>query len=255
MPFSDAVAPLSASAPSALACRLAVVEDDPRLLEDLLDYFRWRGAEVEGFPSAEAFWSARASAPWPDLALLDVGLPGESGLALAARLRARSPRTGIVMLTAFGADADRIEGLDQGADAYLVKSASLELIEATCRSVLRRAVQATAVPRAWQLDALKAEVIPPTGGPVALTHMEQLFLALLMAQPGAAVSRRDILARMGKPDEVAQWRNLDGCAARLRRKVERSSGIELPVRSYYGHGYVFGAQALVRGALGDPGTL
>lgn len=244
------------SSPALSGVRIAVVEDDQRLRDDLVAYFDWRGARTAGAASAEAFWAAFDAATPPDLAVLDLGLPGESGLFLAARLRQRAPGTGIVMLTAFGADADRIAGLDQGADVYLVKGRSLEVLEANCRSVLRRvAAQAPArllpdtgpTGAAWRLDLLQARLHTPSGQGVRLTHLEQIFLAAVMQAPGVAVPRGELLARMGRPDTLEQLRGLDGCAARLRRKVQALCGDELPLRSYYGHGYAFGAAAAVSG--------
>lgn len=245
--------------PSLSGLQIVVVEDDHRLREDLTAFFSWRGATTSGCASAEAFWAGLDATSPPDLALLDLGLPGESGLAMAARLRQALPDTGIVMLTAFGTDADRIAGLDQGADAYLVKGQSLQVLEATCRSVLRRlarlaharaaraATQAHEPVRPWSLDVLQARLRMPSGHEVRLTHLEQIFLAALMHEPGVAVSRTELLARMGRPESLEQLRNLDGCAARLRRKLQELGAEELPVRSYYGHGYAFGAPATVQG--------
>lgn len=246
---AEETAPTSPLLPAWTGVRLAIVEDDHRLRGDLVDFFAWRGAMAAGMASAEAFWAGLDEVRPPDLALVDLGLPGEDGLSLSGRLRRRLPRIGIIMLTAFGSDTHRIDGLDGGADAYLVKGVSLEIVEATCRSVLRRLrAQAGPPPReaAWQLDTLQARLLAPSGQRVRLTHMEQLFLSLLMQTPGTAISRDQLLVRMGKPDTLEQWRNLDGCAARLRRKVAEQGAGELPVRSYYGHGYAFGAPARVQ---------
>ena len=235
---------------------LAVVEDDHRLREDLCAYFSWRGAQVSAADSAEAFWAQFDVAAPPDLLLLlDLGLPGVGGLELAHSLRRRTRRVGIVMLTAFGSDTDRIAGLQGGADAYVVKGVSLELLEATCRSVLRRTLPSPVgvggvtspaeSTSAWRLDALKAQLTAPGGQAVQLTHLELIFLSALMAQPGTAVARAALLERMGRPHDAEQLRTLDGCAARLRRKVQALEAEELPVRSYYGRGYAFGAPAVV----------
>lgn len=234
--------------------RIAIVEDDHGLREDLVAYLGWRGATTSAAASAEAFWAEQDTASPPDLVVLDLGLPGEDGLVLAARLREQQPGVGIVMLTAFGADADRIAGLNQGADAYLVKGVALEVLDATCRAVLRRlagngaarTAQAARGPGgAWRLDVLQALLHTPSGQQVRLTHLEQIFLATLMRRPGVAVARGELLACMGRPETLDQLRNLDGCAARLRRKLQELQTEELPVRSYYGHGYAFGAPASV----------
>src|SRR5512143_226564 len=106
---------------------VAVVEDDPGLCSDLVEFLQLRGFSARGFASAEAFYRA-----WPavrfDLLLLDVALPGDSGLEVARKVRA-ADTAGIVMLTALDADSDQVAGLWAGADAYLSKRSSLEVIE------------------------------------------------------------------------------------------------------------------------------
>lgn len=116
---------------------IAVVEDGPELLADLLEFLQLRGFSARGFDSAEAFFES-----WPDtrfdLLLLDVALPGVSGLEVARRVRAAESQTGVVMLTALDASDEQVQGLDAGADVYLSKRATLDVIEASCRSMLRR---------------------------------------------------------------------------------------------------------------------
>jgi len=119
-----------------LPVRVAVVEDVPEQCAVMVEFLQLRGFAAQGFESAEAFYQA-----WPaerfDLLLLDVALPGASGLEVARRVRQRDA-AGIVMLTAQDADSDQVAGLGAGADAYLSKRSSLEVVEATCHSVLRR---------------------------------------------------------------------------------------------------------------------
>jgi DNA-binding response OmpR family regulator len=83
----------------------------------------------------------------------------------------------------------------------------------------------------------------PLGTELQLTLMERNFLAQLMAQPGQIVTRKDILMALGRTETLSNLRNLDGCAARLRRKVEQELGLPLPVRSSYGQGYAFAGRA------------
>lgn len=235
---------------------VAVVEDDPGLCADLVEFLQLRGFAARGFESAELFYQA-----WPvvrfDLLLLDVSLPGDSGLEVARRVRGQDA-AGIVMLTALDADSDQVMGLGAGADAYLSKRSSLEVIEAACRSVLRRlgmanaprasgAAQAKPPPQAvWRLRSQQWKLEAPNGTVIDLTHAELIFLAALFAKPGEAVEREQLLVLLGKQDTLSNLRNLDNAASRLRRKVQQACGIELPVRPSYGKGYTFGGACEVR---------
>jgi len=123
--------------PKPAAPLIAVIEDGPELRADLLEFLEMRGFAARGFGSAEAFFAA-----WPatrfDLLLLDVALPGVSGLEVARRVRAGDAQAGVVMLTALDANDEQLQGLVAGADVYLSKRSSLEVIEASCRNLLRR---------------------------------------------------------------------------------------------------------------------
>ncbi len=237
--------------------RIAVVEDERNLRADLLDFLLWRGFAAEGFGSGEAFEAAHALHPF-DLVLLDIGLPWCSGLDVAQRLQADTRTPGIVVLTAFGSDEDRLAGLTVGADAYLVKGTSLQIIEATCLSLLRRlhsndaatqtlpgalpTASSAALPAAhsdWVVYTQIWQLGTPTGERLHLTHQETQFLNPLLLHPGQPVSRTTLLKGMGKADTLSNLRNLDNCASRLRRKVLAAYRLELPVRPSYGRGYTF----------------
>lgn len=253
------------------AAHIIVVEDDPDLRGDLVDYLNLRGFTALGAATAGHFLDLLAVRE-ADLVLLDVGLPDQSGLDLIPKLRQRHPLVGIVMLTAYGDAQTRVSSLDRGADAYLVKGASLEVIEATCMALLRRLRQAQVkpptmesvdapslaqpvnalgvspvgadqAPSVWVLDTLGGQLRTPLGTQLQLTLMERDFLAQLMTQPGHIVPRQDILTALGRAETLSNLRNLDGCAARLRRKVEQELGLLLPVRSSYGQGYAFTGRA------------
>ncbi len=239
--------------------RIIVVEDDPDLRIDLVDYLTLKGYVALGAASGQHLWDL-LKVHAPDLVLLDIGLPDQSGLEVAPLLRQKHPGVGIVMLTAYGDEHMRVAGLDGGADAYLVKGASLEVIEATCRSVLRRLGlqaqgqgqgQPPAPPQTplgqedWVLDVAQCSLAGPGRAGAELTLMEMAFLQRLMRTPGLTVSRTDLLTHMGKPETLNNLRNLDGCAARLRKKVEQDMGLALPLRSFYGQGYVFTGTCLV----------
>lgn len=235
---------------------IAVVEDDPSLCADLVEFLQLRGFAARGFGSAEAFYHA-----WPavrfDLLLLDVSLPGDSGLEVARRVREKDA-AGIVMLTALDADSDQVAGLGSGADAYLSKRSSLKVIEATCRSLLRRlgaartmhppsAAQPAPPPQTpWCIRSQLWKLEAPNRTVIDLTHAELIFLSALFEKPGEAVERDQLLTLLGKQDTLSNLRNLDNAASRLRRKVQRACGVDLPVRPSYGKGYTFGGACEVR---------
>ncbi|NYT68522.1 response regulator transcription factor [Pusillimonas noertemannii] len=225
---------------------VAVVEDSPELLADLVEFLNLKGFVAQGFENGEAFFQA-----WPStsfhLLLLDVALPGISGLEIAQRVRAQ-PNTRppeIVMLTALDSSGDHVLGLEAGADAYLSKRSSLQVIEATCHSVRRRfermgeAHEAPPDEPAWTLHVRDWLITAPNGQSLHLTHAEVAVLSMLFAYPGKAVAREALLLRLEKQDTLSNLRNLDNTASRLRRKVLASCGIELPLRPSYGKGYTF----------------
>ena len=237
--------------------RIAVLEDENSLRNDLIEDLQLRGFIAYGFESAEALFAAYTDKIF-DLAIIDIGLPGINGLQTAQWLRSRST-IGIVILTALGCHSDQVLGLETGADAYLVKNTSLELIEATCRSVLRRinsmqvADQKTPTEmlseskHVWKLSPRAWSLTLPTGNRFILTHIETLFLQCLLQQTGTPVSRADLLTAMGKTDTLSNLRNLDNCSSRLRRKIEKECGLEIPIRPSYGSGYTFTGNGEIEG--------
>ncbi|WP_323012506.1 response regulator transcription factor [Castellaniella sp.] len=225
--------------------QIAVVEDSPELLVDLVEFLNLRGFDAQGFDSGEAFFTLWPSTPF-QLLLLDVVLPGISGLGIAQRVRAMMENPPeIVMLTALDASRDHVLGLQAGADVYLSKRSPLEVIEATCHAVRRRlGTGAASRPTPddapiWRLHAREWLVRAPNGRTLQLTHPEVIMLSVLFEHPGQAVTREDLLQRLGKQDTLSNLRNLDNTASRLRRKVLAACDTELPLRPSYGRGYTF----------------
>ncbi|MGB6104848.1 MAG: response regulator transcription factor [Pusillimonas sp.] len=227
---------------------VAVVEDNPGLLADLVEFLELRGFVVCGFDSAEAFFSA-SSTTFFDLLLLDVALPGASGLEVAQWVRAQDARntTGIVMLTALDANDDQVLGFNAGANVYLSKRSSLEVIEAACYGVLRRLGRhgadspAVHTGKSWRLYARDWRLHAPNGMALDLTHAEVRLLRALCEMPGQTVPREALLVHLDKQETLFTLRNLDNTASRLRRKVQAACGLELPLRPSYGKGYTFAA--------------
>jgi DNA-binding response OmpR family regulator len=178
--------------------------------------------------------------------VLDLGLPGLDGLDVCPLLREQWPELGVVMLTSRGGVEQQEAGMQAGADAYLSKTASLALVEATIASVLRRLKPAPvliaeqAIPGSgWTLleDALK--IVSPKGEETVLTVNEfELVLALVQAR-GDSVPREVLLSLTGKADTATNRRNLDATISRIRAKARSNAHTDLPIRASYANGYAF----------------
>lgn len=229
--------------------RLLMVEDDANVASTLRERLMGQGFEVVHAASVAAARSAVRDGHF-DLALLDVGLPDGSGFDVARLLREHEPSTALVFLTAYGTPADRIHGLELGADDYVTKPFVLRELLLRLQNVLRRAryVQApsdaaTAAPvpmgRALvDFSRFRAEV---DGQSHALTHKECAVLKLLHERAGSAVSRDDILDRAWSSDEFPTSRTVDNFIVRLRRLVEDDPANPRFIRSIRGVGYLFEA--------------
>lgn len=249
--------------------KVLVVEDEPSLRVDLVDFLLAHGYSVTGLGDAYGFRNHIAWHGAPDLVLLDVNLPDGNGFDLARELRQQSD-CGIVMLTMRSGADDRVEGLESGADAYLVKHASLREIEATIRSVLRRLEQnrgndaaaagaaaaaneaetIQAAPAAsepgWAFQPMQWQLLAPNGAVIRLTGSEVAFLSALVERAGKPCPRDEIARVLSRPSLRAEDRSIDALVRRLRRKIEETSGGEAPIKMVYGIGYSFSAPVLVK---------
>lgn len=225
-----------------------VIDDDASLRDDLVDYLLAEGYRAMGFASYEQFLPA-SELLQPTLVVLDLGLPGLDGMAVCPLLRARWPGVGVVMLTSRSGVEHQQAGLNAGADAYLLKTASLPLVEATVASVLRRTqhVGAAAPPvnvpgtpsTHWTVDDATLMVCAPSGRKAVLSVNEFRLVQVLWQAEGENVGRSDLLSLGGKPDTLANRRNLDAVISRIRSKVRTQTGADLPVRASYANGYAF----------------
>jgi two-component system, OmpR family, response regulator RegX3 len=204
--------------------RLLVVEDEDAIAEPLVE-----GLEREGFVVERAATGQEAlDADVPDLVLLDLRLPDLDGLEVCRRLRERS-RVPIIVVSARGEEVDRVVGLELGADDYVVKPYGLRELLARIRAVLRRAEPAGADGPS-HVDGL--EVDPRTrratvdGRELALTPKEFDLLALLAADPGAAVARDRIFAQVWGTRWYGSPKTIDVHVAALRRKLGDPGWIE-----------------------------
>jgi two-component system, OmpR family, phosphate regulon response regulator OmpR len=216
---------------------LLVVDDDARLRELLRRYLTDQGFRVTTAGDAEEARARLASIAF-DLLVLDVMMPGESGLDLTQSLR-RDGRLPILLLTAMAEPEDRINGLEHGADDYLAKPFEPRELVLRIRNILQRVPQ-PAPPAAevrfgaCRFDLARGELYRG-GDAVHLTAAETALLAALARRPGEAVSREAL-------SEEAQFsgnvRTVDVQVTRLRRKIERDPKFPRYLQTVRGTGYV-----------------
>jgi DNA-binding response OmpR family regulator len=220
--------------------RVLVVDDDPTVSDVVRRYLERAGLVVtlaaDGPAALRAFDAER-----PDLVVLDLMLPGIDGLEVCRRIRAQAADLPIVMLTARGEEADRVLGLELGADDYVTKPFSPRELVLRVQSVLRRAAQAAPAPPEvlvdgdLVVDAGRREA--RLGGAVlALTVREFDLLAFLMRHPGRAFKRSELL------ESVWGWTFGDQSTVtvhmrRLREKVERDPARPRRITTVWGVGY------------------
>jgi two-component system response regulator RegX3 len=222
----------------ASAARILVVEDEPAIRTGLCDVLAYHGHEPAAVENGED-GLARALAEDFALVVLDVMLPGVSGLDVCAQLRERRPRQAILMLTARGAEADVLEGFRRGADDYVTKPFSVAELVARVSALLRRSASGDPQSLApFQCGDLRVEparlVAERAGVAIELSAREVALLALFASEPGRIVSRRRLLRDvwgMHAADSV-ETRTVDVHIAKLRKKIGSS-----PIETIRGLGY------------------
>jgi two-component system phosphate regulon response regulator OmpR len=216
---------------------LLVVDDDERLRALLQRYLSSNGFRVSAAADAADARTLMKSLAF-DLLILDVMMPGESGLELTKSVRSHSA-TPILMLTARGEPEDRIAGLELGADDYLPKPFEPRELLLRVSALLRRAApplrsaSGEVVMGDCSFDTERA-ALKRGGKPVHLTSSEAALLQLFASNAGRAFSRSDLCTRLG----VALERSIDVQVTRLRRKIEEDPKLPLYLQTVRGVGYV-----------------
>jgi len=203
--------------------RILVVEDEPRMAALLKRGLTEEGHQVFlAHEGVEGYEMARASEF--DVIVLDVMLPGMDGLAIARRLRESHNQTPVLMLTARDTPASIIAGLDAGADDYLTKPFSFDILLARVRAVSRRG----AIPRPVCLEVADLKLDPSSrrvtrgGQPVSLTPREFSLLELLMRNNGRVITRDSILESVWGFDSDVAGNTIEAFVRLLRLKVDMS---------------------------------
>ena len=220
--------------------KVLVVEDDAAIRRGLVDALRFGGFEVrESGDGREGLQTALAVDL--DLALLDVVLPGIDGFEILATLRKVKPGMPVIMVTARGAESDRVRGLSDGADDYVVKPFSARELLARVEAVLRRSASRPEATGGLDfpggsVDFARRELSLAGGGVKQLSEKEQQILSYLAGAPDRAVPREELLERVwGLDPRGLETRTVDMHVARLREKMGTGDGAIVTVR---GRGYM-----------------
>ncbi|MFT3729287.1 MAG: response regulator [Terricaulis sp.] len=226
-----------------------IVDDDGEIRSGLVEVFERAGFEARSAGDVAAMERALA-AKTADLIVLDLMMPGEDGLSACKRLSGRG-RPPIIMLSALGDDADRIVGLEIGADDYLAKPCNPRELVARARAVMRRAKDNDATTNAdsqrfagFRLDIARRELIDPDGVVMPLSSGEFRLLRAFVEHPQRVLTREQLLDYAFNNDADVFDRAVDVQVSRLRKKLERPGGIEI-IRTVRGEGYLFAVKPSV----------
>jgi DNA-binding response OmpR family regulator len=220
-----------------------LVDDEPLITDSLSYSLRKEGYEVKAVGDGSVVL-AEVQEYAPDLVVLDLMLPGMSGLEICQRLRAKSTIP-VIMLTARGEEIDRVLGLEIGADDYLAKPFSFRELLARIRSILRRVEMDRQSTQFQQIVLGKLSLDPVArrvhkeDGEVQLSAREFDLLSVLMRNAGRALSREELLAEVWGSDWIGDPRTLDVHVRWLRLKIEDDPASPVYIQTVRGHGYRF----------------
>jgi two-component system OmpR family response regulator len=230
------------------AAHVLAVDDDPSVRQMIVDYLGDNDMRVTAVPSGRLIADVMAR-DTIDLVVLDLRLPGEDGMEIARRLRGESPGLPIIMLTGRKDEADRVMGLELGADDYLTKPFSPRELLARIRTVLRRTQlrgePGTRVCRAyripgWELNLRTRRLTASNGTEIALSNGEFNLLAALLATGNRVVSRDQLIEMSRRYDNEVYDRAIDVQILRLRRKIEVNPAEPKIIVTERGAGYRLG---------------
>lgn len=236
------------------ADRILLVDDDCEIRELVSTYLEKNGLRVTAVLNGRHMRQALATAGPFDLIILDLMLPGEDGLMLCKDLRAgKFKTTPIIMLTARGDEADRILGLEMGADDCVPKPFAARELLARVKSVLRRArmlppnMQTTNEARYlafsdWRLDTVERILLDKEGMVVSLSGAEYRVLRVLADHPQKVLTRDQILSfTQGRESDIFE-RSIDSMISRLRKCLGEGARESRYIKTVHGEGYVFAVQ-------------
>ncbi len=223
--------------------RILIVDDEPEMMRGLEDNLRFEGYQTVSAVNGEE-GLARALSDAPDLVLLDVTMPKMSGWDVCRELRRRGVDVPVIMLTARGAETDRVQGLELGADDYVAKPFSLRELLARVRAVLRRPGPRQKFEEFAFGDARirpRGRQVFKAGREVRLTRKEFDLLVFLVEHRGEIVTRERLLDEVWGYERFPTTRTVDTHVLRLRRKFETDPDRPAWILTVHGQGYRFAA--------------
>jgi DNA-binding response OmpR family regulator len=220
---------------------ILIVEDEKKIADSLqkgleeLDY--QVSIAYDGKIGEKLFFQQR-----PDLAILDINLPGINGLELCSRIRQQNKQVPILMLTTFGSVADKVEGFDAGADDYMVKPFSFAELVVRIRALLKRSSHETQpmgnLLRFADLEMnLDTKQVTRSGKPISLTAKEFLLLEYLLRNKKKVVSRADIGEHVWNIDFDTNTNTIEVYINYLRKKIDKDNPVKL-IHTQVGFGYI-----------------
>lgn len=223
-----------------MRARILLVEDEPGLQLTLLDRLRTEGYEAEAVASGDEGERAAAAGGF-DLILLDIMLPGKSGLDVCRDLRQQGINTPVIMLTARDQMVDKIVGLKLGADDYMTKPFEMMELLARVEAILRRAATSPKSGVIHQFGRVRVDIrrvdVTRSGKPVALAAREFQLLRYLLEHRGEVVSREQLLREVWGYETTTSTRTVDVHVAWLRQKLEDNPSAPRWILTVHGLGY------------------
>jgi two-component system alkaline phosphatase synthesis response regulator PhoP len=222
--------------------RLLIVDDDADMRLLLAEYFRRLGFQVQEHESGQSALEPALTGGF-DCLILDVSMPGMSGLELLKRIRDRGVHTAALFLTAHDALSDKVAGFEAGADDYLAKPFSPRELEYRVEALLRRSAKIQPVVEGERIEVgdlvidKRRHEVSRSGKLIELTPLEFQILELLAKEPGRAWSRNDLLDQVWSTDYEGYQRNIDPHINRLRKKLENDPKDPQYVLTVRGVGY------------------
>jgi DNA-binding response OmpR family regulator len=234
---------------------IAVLDDDPAVRDLVAEYLGGNELRVSAVATGAALQQLLAQ-DVVDCLVLDLRLPGEDGLQIARRLRDEASALPILMLTGRAEEADRVMGLELGADDYLTKPISPRELLARIRALLRRAKAQTTVGQAvaqvrayrfggWELNVGLRRLKSEAGAAVELTNGEFSLLTAFLSAPQRVLTRDQLLELSRLHQAEVYDRSIDVQILRLRRKIEQDPSNPRYIRTERGAGYLFDAAVAV----------
>ncbi len=214
--------------------RVLVVEDDRRIAADIVRALEATGHVVEVARDGEEAWFLGDTEDYAAI-ILDLGLPGMDGLAVLKRWRQNDRATPVLILTARGSWAERVDGIDAGADDYLPKPFRMEELLARLRSIVRRSAgQASSVVRVGEVTLDERQMkVSVRGIPVTLSPLEYRLAAYLLLHCGRVVSQHELSENIYGQDDAHDSNAIEVLVGRVRKKL--GSGL---IETKRGFGYL-----------------